>query len=115
MVSHLVRILCNFSETVKINNDRKCFIIREREELIFFYYIFSTPKMNNEYNIAHLIFVKLTIFISRLPFILKGNNNETDEYIDHEECNDDDINKVEAGHNLSVIMNRTMIFLIRVD
>ena len=71
--------------------------------------------MNNEYNIAHLIFVKLTIFISRLPFILKGNNNETDEYIDHEEGNDDDINKVEAGHNLSVIMNRTMIFLIRVD
>ena len=68
-----------------------------------------------EYYIAHLIFVKLTIFVRRLAFVLKGNNNETNEYIDHKEGNDDDINKIEAGYDLSVIMNWSMVFFIRVN
>ena len=67
------------------------------------------------YLITHLIFVKLTILICRLAFILEGNNNKTNENIDHEEGNDDDIYEIEAGYNLSMIMNWAMIFLIRVD
>jgi hypothetical protein len=80
-----------------------------------FTWVFSTPLITTEYYFAHLIFVKLTIFIRRLSFTLKGNNDETDEYIDHKEGNNDDINKIEASHDLSIIMNGAMIFHIRVD
>ena len=96
------------------NVGRNALLTIRTPSLKFYSGVKSRP-MHNGYYISHLIFVKLTIFISRLAFILKGNNNETYEYIDHEKGNDDDINKVEAGHNLPVIMNWTMIFLIRVD
>ena len=62
----------------------------------------------------YLIFIKLTVFIGRFSFILKGNNNKTDEYIDHEEGYDDDVDEVKASYYWSIIMNGPHILLVRV-
>lgn len=47
--------------------------------------------------------------------ILKGDNNETDEDVHHEECDDNDVDYVIDGHHLSVVMHWTFILRVGVD
>ena len=65
--------------------------------------------------IKYLILVKLTIFICGLAFVLKGDDDETNKYINHKKGNDNNINEIKAGHNWSVVVYRTMVFFIRIN
>ena len=65
--------------------------------------------------VYYLIFVKLTIFICGLAFVLKGDDDETNEYINHKKGNDNNINEIKARYNLSVVVYRPMVFLVRIN
>ena len=64
---------------------------------------------------VYLIFVKLAIFVRWLSLLLEGNDNETDEDVDHEESNDNDVNEIENGNNGSEIVYGAIIFSIGVN
>lgn len=64
---------------------------------------------------AHLIFIKLAIFVLLLALVLKGDNNETDEDVHHEERDDNDVDNVIGSHYRSIVMNWSMILLVGVD
>ena len=65
--------------------------------------------------ILYLIFVKLAVLVGRLSLGLEGHDDKTDEDVDHEEGDDDDVNKVEDGHIWPVVMQRSDILSIGVD
>ena len=65
--------------------------------------------------IRYLIFVKLAVFKGWFTLRLEGNNDKTDKDIDHEEGDNDDVNKVEDGNIWSVVMQRSNILSIGVD
>ena len=46
---------------------------------------------------------------------MESNDDKTNKDIDHEEGDDDDVNKVEDGNIWPVIMQRSDILSIRVD
>ena len=50
-----------------------------------------------------------------LSFGLEGNDDETHEDVDHKECYDDDVDKVENGNIWTVVMLRTNIRCIGVN
>lgn len=59
---------------------------------------------------SHLVFIQLTIFVFLLSFILKCDNNETHEYVNHKEGNDNNIDNVVSGNNWSVVVDWSMVF-----
>ena len=63
-------------------------------------------------NHPYLILIKFTVFIRRFSFILKGYNDKTDEYINHEESDDNDVDKVKASYYWSIIMDWAHVFLV---
>lgn len=64
---------------------------------------------------TNLILVQFAIFVLLFALILKGDNNETNEYVNHEKGDDDDIDNVISGNNWAKIVNWSMIFAIGVD
>ena len=46
---------------------------------------------------------------------MKGYNDKTDEYINHEESDDNDVDKVKASYYWSIIMNGAHIFLVGIN
>ena len=46
---------------------------------------------------------------------MKGYNDKTDKYINHEESDDNDVDKVKASYYWSIIMNGAHIFLVGVN
>ena len=68
-----------------------------------------------DYWSIYLIFIKLAILIRWFAFALKGNNNETNEYVNHEKGNDDNVDEIEAGHYRSIVVDRTKVLLIWID
>ena len=65
--------------------------------------------------IKYLIFVKLAVFVSRLSLLLEGNDDKTDEDIDHKEGNNDDIDEIKDSHNGSVVVDGSHVFSIGVN
>ncbi len=63
----------------------------------------------------NLIFIQFAVSVLLFSLVLKGDNNETDEDVDHKERDDNDVNKVEASNHRSVIMHGTHILGVRVD
>lgn len=63
---------------------------------------------------SHLIFVQLTIFVFPFTFILKSNDNETDEDIHHEECDDNNECDKKYSNRLTSIVHWAVIFFIGV-
>ena len=64
---------------------------------------------------SYLVFIQLTIFKCRLPFRLKGDYDKTDEDVDHEEGNDDDVDEVEDGNDWTEIVLGADIGLVGID
>ena len=52
---------------------------------------------------------------SRLPLGLEGDDDETDEYVDHEKSYDDNVNKIEDGDHRPVVVSRTNINFVGVN
>ena len=46
---------------------------------------------------------------------MEGDNNETNEDVDHEEGEDDDVDDVEDGHVGAVVVHRAHVLRVRVD
>ena len=46
---------------------------------------------------------------------LEGDNNETNEDVDHEECEDDDVDKVEEEHVRPIVLYRSTVSCVGVN
>ena len=64
---------------------------------------------------ACLILVELTVLVLLLPLLLERNDHESDEDVDHEERNDDDVDDVEDRHCRSVVVDLAHPFFVRVN
>ena len=65
--------------------------------------------------ILYLIFVKLAVLVGRLSLGLEGHDDKTDEDVDHEEGDDNDVDEIEYSHHGSVIVDGSNVFRIGVD
>jgi hypothetical protein len=63
----------------------------------------------------HLILVEFAVLVRRLSLVLEGDDNETDEDVDHEEGDDDDVDEVEDGNDGTVVVQRATVLLVGVD
>lgn len=66
-------------------------------------------------NLTNLILVEFTIFVLLFSLVLKRHNDETDEYVDHEEGNDNYVYDVVRSHNRSEIVDWTVVLAIRIN
>ena len=64
---------------------------------------------------AHLILVELAVLVGGLSLVLEGDDDETDEDVDHEEGENDDVDDVEDGHVRTVVVHGTHVLGVRVD
>ena len=62
-----------------------------------------------------MIFVQIAIFEFIFTLVLESDNNETDENIDHEKADDDDISDVEDRDERFVVVDGTAVFFAGVD
>lgn len=62
-----------------------------------------------------LVLIEFTVLVLLLSFILESDDDEADEDVDHEEGNDDDVDEEEDCNALSIIVNWTGVFLVRID
>lgn len=65
--------------------------------------------------IPHLIFIQLTVFVFLFAFVLKRNDDKTNEDIDHEKSDYDDVDEIENGDDRTMVVNGTVVFSFRVD
>ena len=72
-------------------------------------------KSHTHLNWFHLIFVKFAVLVGRLSLVLEGDDNETDEDVDHEEGYDDDVYEVEDSNNRTEVVGRTHVLLVGVN
>ena len=86
------------------------------------YFIFYTifkhrfcVQIKNIWAHIYLIFVKLAVFIFLFSLVLEGDDDKTDEDVDHEEGDDDDVDEVEYGDGWTMVVNWTVWLLVRVD
>ena len=63
-------------------------------------------------NNSDLVLVQLAVLVFLLSFILKGDDDETNEDVDHEEGDDNDEDEVEDGNSRAVVLDRTLPFLM---
>ena len=63
----------------------------------------------------YLIFVKRAVFVSGLSLLLKGNDDKTDEDIDHEEGNDNDVNEIKDSNDGTEVVDGSNVFSIGID
>ena len=63
----------------------------------------------------YLIFVELAVFVGGLSLVLECDDNETDEDVDHEEGDDDDVDEVKDCDNWTVVVKGTAVLLVRID
>ena len=64
--------------------------------------------------VRYLIFIQFAVLILLFTFILKSDNDETDEDVDHEEGDDDDVDEVIAGYERSEVVHRPLVFFVRI-
>lgn len=62
-------------------------------------------RFQRKFDTVPLIFVQFAIFVLLFAFVLKGDDNETDENVNHEERNDNYVNDVVGGDHRSKIMD----------
>ena len=63
----------------------------------------------------NLILVKLAVLVLQLSFLLERYDDETDEDVDHEKGDDDDVDEVENSDGWAVVGLGTAILGVRVD
>ena len=63
----------------------------------------------------YLIFVQFAIFVSRLSLVLEGDDDETNEDVDHEERNNNDVNEVKDCNQRSEVVDWSVVLGVGVD
>jgi len=64
---------------------------------------------------THLILIELAVFVLLFALVLKGDNDETDEDVHHEERDYDDVDDVVGGYYRPKVTNWSVILFIGVD
>lgn len=64
---------------------------------------------------SHLVFIQLAVLVFLLSLVLEGDNNETDEYVYHKKGNYDYVYYVVYRNDWTVVVDGTVVFLIRID
>ena len=63
----------------------------------------------------HLILVEFTVLVGRLSLVLEGDDDETDEDVDHEEGNDNDVNEIKDSNDGTEVVDGSNVFSIGID
>ena len=71
--------------------------------------------VKTRYKFTCLILVQLAVLVLLFALLLECDDDKTDENVDHEERDDDDVNEVEDGDRLSVVVYRAQTLAVRVD
>lgn len=71
--------------------------------------------MTEKFYCIYLIFVQLAVFVLLFALVLKRDDNETYEYVDHEECNNDYVNNVVGRDDGPKVVNWSVILLVGID
>ena len=69
----------------------------------------------SKFDAVSLILVQFTILVFLFSLILKGNYDETNENVHHEEGNHNNVDDIKDGHNWSVIHSGSCVLSIGVD
>jgi len=64
---------------------------------------------------SYLILIQFTVFVFLFTLVLKRDDDETHEDVDHEERDDDDVDDVVSRYNWPVVVNGAVIFVVGVD
>jgi len=73
------------------------------------------PRLQRELNTLSLVLVEIAVLELVLTLVLKCDNDETDENVDHEEGDHDNIADEEDGHGSPVVVDRAFVLSRRVD
>ena len=65
--------------------------------------------------VTHLILVQFTSFELLFSFALKSDDHKTNEDVDHEEGDDDDIDDVVDSHPWTIVLEWTLVYVSGVD
>ena len=65
--------------------------------------------------VSYLILVELAVLVLLLAFLLECDDDETDEYVDHKERDDDDVDEVEDGDLHAVVVYWAKSLAVRVN
>ena len=108
------RSFCKWTLPLKVSNDDKT-----DEDILapkVSAYDFGTKKTPLWFDRKnYLIFVKRAVFVSGLSLLLKGNDDKTDEDIDHEEGNDNDVNEIKDSNDGTEVVDGSNVFSIGID
>lgn len=80
----------------------------------------APPKIENRnrvvrYFLPHLVLVQFTTFKLLLAFTLKRDDHKTNEDVDHEESDDDDINDIVDSDPRPVVLKRPFVYISGID
>jgi len=65
--------------------------------------------------VSNLILVELTVLVLLFALLLECDDDKADKNVDHEERDDDDVNEVEDGDILAVVVYRSQSLAARVN
>ena len=109
LASLLERTLCNYA--VKFKYSRKLNKQKDRKlEILKIQTWWKFEKL-----ITHLVLIELAMFVLPFTFALEGHDYKTDEYVDHEECNDDYVDNVVSCDYRPEVIDWTVILAIGID
>jgi len=72
-------------------------------------------RFQSEFYAITLVLIQITIFVFLFTLVLKGDNNETDEYVHHKEGNNNDVDYIVGSYDRTEVVYWTAIFLIRIN
>ena len=64
---------------------------------------------------SHLVLVEFAVLVFLFAFVLERDDDESNEDVHHEERDDDDVDEEEHCDTLSIVVDRTSVFAVRVD
>ena len=65
--------------------------------------------------ILYLIFVKLAVLVGGLSLGLEGHDDKTDEDVDHEEGDDNDVDEIKHSNDGPEVMDGSNVLSIGID
>ena len=72
-------------------------------------------RLESELDALALILVDVAVLVLVLALVLERDDDKADEYVEHEEGDDDYVREKEYGDRLAVIVDGTFVLLCRVD
>jgi hypothetical protein len=84
-------------------------------KLILGYVLLDGPCLERELDTLALILVQVAVLELLLALVLKCDNHKTDEDVDHEEGDHDNVGDEEDGDGAAIVVNGAIVLLGRVN